>query len=72
MKDLLLLLYYPFIKHVLEFIFSKEWSLKWYSITFLLKKFKSIYIFKRKRDVLAYIIEKRLRLNLNLFICTTF
>jgi hypothetical protein len=41
-----LLLYYPFMNHVIQFIFSKEWSLKWYSIMkFKYVFFKSIYLF---------------------------
>ncbi len=34
------------MNHVIQFIFSKEWSLKWYSIMkFKYVFFKSIYLF---------------------------
>jgi len=68
----ILLLYFPFINHVLEFIFSKEWLLKWYSITKFNFLFQINLHFKRKRDVFVYIIKRSLRLNFNLVICTKF
>jgi len=44
---LLKFIYDPSINHVIEFILSMEWSLKFYSITkFKLLFFKSIYILK--------------------------
>jgi hypothetical protein len=55
MKDTFLLLYYPFINHVLEFYFSKEWSLKWYSITKFIKKFQiNLHLKKEKRCVCVH------------------
>jgi hypothetical protein len=61
-----LLLCYPFINHVIEFIFSMESSLKWYWIT----KFKyfSFQINFYFQNMFVYITRKNLSLNFNLVI----
>jgi hypothetical protein len=55
MKDIVLFLIILYIiNHVLEFIFSKERSLKWYSITkFKFIFFKSFFFWKGKKYIVV-------------------
>jgi DNA-binding transcriptional regulator WhiA len=66
MKDmnLDLLLYYPFINHAIEFIFSMEWSLKLYSIIkFKYFSFRFNLHVKEEKHVFVHIIKKTLILS---------
>jgi hypothetical protein len=64
MKDIFLLLYYPFINHVLEFIFSKEWSLKWYSITKFKKTKSNQFTFLKGKKMYLCTLLKKLKIKL--------
>jgi hypothetical protein len=62
------ILYYPFIHHVVEFIFPTKWLLKWYSIMKCNFVFQINLYFKKEKIIVVYIIDKNLRLNFNIII----
>lgn len=67
-KIILFILYYPFISHVVEFIFHTKWLLKLYSIIKCNFFFQINLYFKKETHIVVYIIEKNLRLNSNIII----